>query len=230
MHCSLSCNGFVPPDWFKTVYNLTQVSLSVYCALFGLPVVCKFAQHPFGANLPMERDAPLNKALHYCICVHFLSKFLDYIDTIIIVVGKKDKQLSVLHVYHHCSISMVWGYLIHVEFAYGTVCFGAWINAVVHSIMYSYYGLTAASHNGKRLFNTSPFKPYVTTVQLTQFALCITHAVVVIMVERAIPFQLAALQFAYHCTMIVLFGQFFYENYFVNAKKRDHKSTKKKEL
>jgi elongation of very long chain fatty acids protein 4 len=85
--------------------------------------------------------------------------------------------------------------------------------------MYTYYGLTAASYNGKRLFNTNPFKPYVTSVQLTQFCLCITHALVVIALEKAIPFELAALQFGYHCTMIALFGQFFYQTYFVDAKK-----------
>jgi len=218
-------SGFAPPDWFKSVYNLAQVSLSVYCAIFGFPVVWSFIAHPFGVNLSMSADEPLNKALHYCICVHFLSKFLDYVDTTLIIIGKKDKQLSVLHVYHHCSISMVWGYLIHINMAFGTVCFGAWINAVVHSIMYTYYGLTAASYNGKRLFNTNPFKPYVTSVQLTQFCLCITHALVVIAMENAIPFELAALQFGYHCTMIALFGQFFYQTYFVDAKK--DKSKKK---
>lgn len=231
------------------------MSLSVYCAIFGFPVVWSFLAHPFGVNLSMSADEPLNKALHYCICVHFLSKFLDYVDTTLIVIGenhsydprvapryppllsrsrglftrcgsgKKDKQLSVLHVYHHCSISMVWGYLIHINMAFGTVCFGAWINAVVHSIMYTYYGLTAASYNGKRLFNTNPFKRYVTSVQLTQFCLCITHALVVIALEKAIPFELAALQFGYHCTMIALFGQFFYQTYFVDVKK--DKSKKK---
>jgi elongation of very long chain fatty acids protein 4 len=221
----ISPNGFAPPDWFKSVYNLAQVSLSVYCGIFGIPVIFDFITHPFGVNLPMQPSAPLNKALHYCICVHFLSKFLDYVDTFLIIIGKKDKQLSVLHVYHHCSISMVWGYLIFNNYAFGTVCFGAWINAVVHSIMYSYYGLTAASVNGRRLFNTKPFKPYVTSIQLTQFFLCITHAIVVIIAEKAIPFGLAALQFGYHCTMIALFGQFFYENYYVNKSSSKNKSS-----
>jgi len=211
--------GFAPPDWFKSVYNLAQVSLSVYCAFFGAPVIFSFLSHPFGVNLPMEASAEVNTALHYCICVHFLSKFLDYVDTILILIGKKDKQLSVLHVYHHCSISMVWGYLIHTGFAFGTVCFGAWINAVVHSVMYTYYGLTAASVNGKRVFNTKPFKPYVTSVQLTQFCMCITHALVVLALEQNIPSRLAWLQFGYHCTMIALFGQFFYRTYYVDAKK-----------
>mmetsp|Transcript_39313 Transcript_39313/g.79412 ORF Transcript_39313/g.79412 Transcript_39313/m.79412 type:complete len:339 (-) Transcript_39313:198-1214(-) len=206
--------GYAPPDWFKLVYNTAQVSLSLYCAIFGLPVVSDFFKHPFGVNMPMNEDAAVNNALHYCICVHFLSKFLDYVDTFLIIIGKKDKQLSVLHVYHHCSISMVWGYLINTNYAFGTVCFGAWINAVVHSIMYTYYGLTAS-----RIVNTKPFKPYVTSVQLTQFCLCITHAIMVITLEKAIPRELAALQFGYHCTMIALFGHFFYQSYVVDAKK-----------
>ena len=99
-----------------------KVALSVYTALFGMPVVFDMIFNPFGVYLPLSADAPVNKALHYCICVHFLSKFLDYVDTLLIIIGKKDKQLSVLHVYHHCSISMVWGYLINIPIAYGTIC------------------------------------------------------------------------------------------------------------
>ena len=173
-------DGWAPPDWFKQTYNLVQVSLSVYTALFGMPVVFDMLKHPFGVGLSLSSSDPVNKALHYCVCIHFLSKFLDYVDTILIIIGKKDRQLSVLHVYHHCSISMVWGYLIDYPIAYGTICFGAWINAVVHSIMYTYYGLTAAR------FNTKPFKQAVTTVQLTQFCLCIAHAITVLVISNEV--------------------------------------------
>merc|ERR1711988_945002 len=121
---------------------------------------------------------------------------------------------SVLHVYHHCSISMVWGYLINIPIAYGTICFGAWINAIVHSIMYLYYGLTAAR------FNTAPFKQAVTSVQLTQFCMCIAHAVTVVVVPNEVPHNLAMLQFGYHCTMITLFGQFYYASYIAPAQKK----------
>ena len=69
-------------------FSCAQVSLSVYCAIFGFPVVCDFVAHPFGVNLSMSEGDPTNKALHYCICVHFLSKFLDYVDTFLIIIGK----------------------------------------------------------------------------------------------------------------------------------------------
>ena len=37
----------------------------------------------------------------------FLSKILDFFDTFFIILGKKWKQLSFLHVYHHLTIFAV---------------------------------------------------------------------------------------------------------------------------
>lgn len=37
----------------------------------------------------------------------YLSKILDFFDTIFIILGKKWKQLSFLHVYHHLTIFSV---------------------------------------------------------------------------------------------------------------------------
>lgn len=37
----------------------------------------------------------------------YLSKILDFFDTIFIILGKKWNQLSVLHVYHHLTIFFV---------------------------------------------------------------------------------------------------------------------------
>lgn len=46
----------------------------------------------------------VTKEHEYYIFVHYLSKFLDLFDTIFIVLKKKDRQLSFLHVYHHATI------------------------------------------------------------------------------------------------------------------------------
>lgn len=39
--------------------------------------------------------------------IFYLSKVLDFCDTFFIVMGKKWKQLSVLHVYHHVTVFFV---------------------------------------------------------------------------------------------------------------------------
>lgn len=189
--------------------------------VIGLPVVFDMISHPFGINLAMN-----SKALHHCICAHFLSKFLDYLDTFFIVIEKADKRLSVLHVYHHWSISMVWGYLIDTGFANGTVCYGAWINAVIHTIMYAYYGFSAAQYpSGKKIFDTRPVRVWVTRCQLVQFVTCLVHAIMALQLEKNVPAGLCYLQFGYHCTMIALFGQFYMSSY--GGKKSKDKESKK---
>jgi elongation of very long chain fatty acids protein 4 len=38
----------------------------------------------------------------------YISKILDFVDTIVIVLGKKWSQLSFLHVYHHATIFLMY--------------------------------------------------------------------------------------------------------------------------
>ena len=40
--------------------------------------------------------------------VFYMSKILDFVDTVIIIVRRKWRQLSFLHVFHHVSIFLVW--------------------------------------------------------------------------------------------------------------------------
>ena len=54
-------DGWAPPDWFKQLYNLAQVALSIYTALFGVPVVFDMIQKPFGVGLSLDPAAPANK-------------------------------------------------------------------------------------------------------------------------------------------------------------------------
>ena len=42
-------------------------------------------------------------------------------------------------------------------------------------------------------------------------------AVTVLLVPNSVPTNLAVLQFGYHITMIILFGQFYYKTYYVPA-------------
>merc|ERR1719421_747115 len=77
---------------------------------------------------------------------------MDWFDTLWITLKKNRKQMSFLHVYHHATISMVWGYLLWAGVGSGTVRYGAWINSLTHVIMYSHYlwtsfGISIGSRN-----------------------------------------------------------------------------------
>ena len=71
---------------------------------------------------------------------------------------------------------IVWGWVHNTwptaaEGGSAAYAYGAWINSCVHVVMYGYYGLTAMN-----IRPPAPLKKAVTTVQLTQFATCIVHA------------------------------------------------------
>ena len=60
--------------------------------------------------------------------------------------GKKSDQLSFLHLWHHSTIVVVWGWVVNTwptENSSAAYAYGAWINSCIHVIMYAYYGLTA---------------------------------------------------------------------------------------
>lgn len=180
------------------VYNLSQVGFNMYIVygLLGLP---KFP-NIFGIN------SSYSSTLEHFVYLHYLSKYLDFLDTFFIILRKKEGQLSFLHVYHHATIGMIWGGLLYVGHGNGTAAFGCLINSVIHTIMYSHYFWTALGYK-------NPYKKLITQAQLTQFYLCILHSVCVLMYETVYPPKIAWVQYIYHIQMIVLFMNFYSKSY-----------------
>lgn len=91
-----------------------QVLLNVYM-IWGLWVVPQAGYNLFGIN------AKYTSRIEYFVYIHYLSKFLDFLDTAFIILRGKDRQqLSFLHVYHHASIGMIWGTLLYIGHGNGT--------------------------------------------------------------------------------------------------------------
>ncbi len=109
------------------------------------------------------------------------------------------RQLSFLHLFHHSSILVVWGYLLQSGHANGTAYFGAAINSFVHTVMYAHYLYTATGR-------VNPFKAAVTQLQMGQFWLCLLHAGSVVLWERVLPSTLGYLQVGGHVWCVVMCG------------------------
>ncbi|EKX45910.1 hypothetical protein GUITHDRAFT_108361 [Guillardia theta CCMP2712] len=181
------------------VYNLAQVILNVYM-IWGL-VSLSTPTNIFGINKQYTAQ------LEYFVFVHYMSKFLDFFDTLFIILrGKEKQQLTFLHVYHHASIGMIWGAMLYIGHGNGTAAFGCLINSIIHCIMYSHYFWTSMGY-------TNPFKKFITQAQLIQFAMCIIHACLVLAFETILPRHLAWAQFVYHIQMLMLFGHFYRKSY-----------------
>jgi len=184
------------------LYNWTQVIVSVTMTyqlgkLIALPNIFGL-QHEWSAHA------------EYWIFIHYLSKSLDFFDTVFICLKKKDRQFSFLHVYHHATIGGIWGWLLQVGYGNGTAFYGAWINSLVHSVMYFHYGWTALGLD-------NPFKSMITKFQIAQFYSCIAHSVFVFIWDRYPnghwPIGVILVQTFYHFTMIILFTGFFQATY-----------------
>ncbi|KNC80038.1 hypothetical protein SARC_07584 [Sphaeroforma arctica JP610] len=108
--------------------------------------------------LVCDPDLKLQNSMDKFIYVFYLSKFWEYIDTLFLILGKK--QVIGLHWFHHLiTPSICW-----VAYQYPGAC--AWMgplsNAFVHVCMYTYYTLTYFSM-------PRTFGKYITQIQITQF-------------------------------------------------------------
>jgi hypothetical protein len=57
--------------------------------------------------LPCNNFNQEKPPIAFVLYIFYLSKILDFLDTVFIILEKRWKQLSFLHVYHHTSIFLV---------------------------------------------------------------------------------------------------------------------------
>ncbi|XP_026032706.1 elongation of very long chain fatty acids protein 4-like [Astatotilapia calliptera] len=102
---------------------------------------------------------------------YFISKGIEYLDTVFFILRKKFNQVTFLHVYHHCSMFTLWW--IGIKWvAGGQSFFGAHMNAMIHVLMYLYYGLASC---GPKIQKYLWWKKYLTIIQMIQFHVTIGH-------------------------------------------------------
>jgi elongation of very long chain fatty acids protein 4 len=179
-------------NYVVIAYNVVQIAVCGWM-VWGLAPVLTAGKLPW-FGLGLEYSAEIEKF----VFVHFLTKMLDWFDTLFMLV--EGKEVSFLHVFHHATIGVVWGYLLSIGHGNGTAAYGAWINSVTHVIMYTHYLVTALGFN-------NPLKAQVTQFQLAQFMSCIVHALLVLTREDAgCPHVFGLFQISYHITMLLLFG------------------------
>jgi len=197
------------------VYNVAQVTVCAYMThgLFWSIVEATGFVNVAGVSVPniFALRTPIVQAHQKFIFVHYLSKYLDFFDTVFIVLRKKKTQLSFLHVYHHATIGAIWGFLLYTGYGAGTAMFGALLNSFVHVLMYSHFFVTSWGIK-------NPFKKLLTAIQITQFYMCILHAVLGLLFETVMPLPMCLLQFLYQISMVVLFSNFFVKTFNSKAK------------
>eukprot|EP01066_Platyproteum_vivax_P015491 Platyproteum_vivax@DN6842_c0_g1_i2.p1 len=187
---------------FVVAYNLVQVGLCAWmvytCVLEAYNKNYVWSCNPFRIREP---------GMARIVWIFYLSKVLDYLDTVFIVVRGKWRQLSFLHVYHHFSVMLI--YWINLNGGYdGDVYYTVVLNGGIHVVMYTYYLL--------RVCNVPvpmPLKALVTRAQMLQFVLMNVQGVYVLYFDCQYPARIVYMYLVYVFSLLLLFQNFASKTY-----------------
>ncbi|GAB0090387.1 Elongation of very long chain fatty acids protein [Sergentomyia squamirostris] len=144
-----------------------------------------------------------------------MSKVIELVDTVFFVLRKKQKQVSVLHVYHHAStLFLCWLAVKYV--GTGMALFSIILNAFVHVLMYSYYFLSIFQRLQHRL---RPIKPYITVIQMVQFSMILVQICITVIYDCTLPKAILAMYFPNVIVIFYMFYKFFKRTYVPESNK-----------
>ncbi|KAK3911077.1 Elongation of very long chain fatty acids protein 1 [Frankliniella fusca] len=130
-------------------------------------------------------DSPLGMKMLTFAWLTTWIKLIEYVETIVFVLRKKDRQISFLHLYHHVSTLWVsWG--VTKFQGGGSITFPIIPNCIVHIVMYTYYLLTINKNPRVQNF-LKKIKPYITIMQMVQFCIIIFMIAQVLLPDCSIP-------------------------------------------
>ena len=196
-------------EGYMLVYNFYQT-------VFNIWAVAGFVQEIIRRGLPFAgthyKPGREEARLGFLIYAHYQNKFIELLDTVFMVVRKKNDQVSFLHVWHHTIMSWSWLAVLWTNPG-GDAYFGSMLNSFIHVVMYSYYLLSA-------LKLPCPWKKYVTILQLGQFSVIFVQGWYAIYLGST-PTWLTLLQQFVMVNMLVLFGKFYMQSYSLPRNKKN---------
>ncbi|XP_067937729.1 very long chain fatty acid elongase 4-like [Watersipora subatra] len=202
------------------IYNAFLVILNLYIFLelvicstrAGYSYTCQKVVYSYEDN-----EYRIAKALWW----YYISKCIEFMDTIFFILRKKNNQVSFLHVYHHATMFPLWW--IGVKWvAGGCSFFGAQMNSFVHVVMYTYYGLSAL---GPAVQKYLWWKRYLTKLQLVQFVLGMAYALQSILLDCEFPLWMRWSLFFYSLSIMMLFLNFYYQAYMNTSRNKKSSSS-----
>eukprot|EP01038_Epipyxis_sp_PR26KG_P009592 gene9592-12919_t len=202
---------------FKFAYNMIQVMLCSYMCIEAGVRAYDAGYSIMPCNAFNHNKPPIGFILY----VFYLSKILDFLDTVFIIAEKRWKQLSFLHVYHHTSIFLFYWLNINVGYD-GDVYLTIVLNGLIHTVMYTYYFV---SLHTKDIW----WKSALTMCQMIQFVVMNSQAIYLIVSDcRQYPRNITVAYLFYIVTLLLLFAHFFVMSYIVKGK--SDRSGKKKHI
>ncbi|XP_071117833.1 very long chain fatty acid elongase 4-like [Haliotis cracherodii] len=191
-------------------YNVLLVCLSFFISyeFFGVAYQDNYAL--FGCQPVVTGNSPLAMRMTKIAWWYFFSKIIEFMDSVIFILRKKNNQLSFLHVYHHGTMPFFcW---ISARYVPGGAKFVAGgLNSAIHVMMYSYYALAAM---GPEIQKYLWWKKHITKLQIIQFSIVILHSLRGLFLRPcAFPKLVNLFVVCYTGTFLSLFANFYHTEY-----------------
>lgn len=194
------------------LHNLFCFGLSLYMCL-GIVYEAIRNKYSLWGNAYNPKQVPMARLVY----LFYASKYIEFLDTIIMILKRNARQITVLHVYHHYSISLIWWVIAH-HAPGGDAYFSAAVNSGVHVFMYFYYLVSALLRNNERARRKYLFwGRYLTQLQMTQFAINMVQAWYDLKINAPYPRFLFQILFYYMISLLVLFANFYFHKYVSSA-------------
>lgn len=175
-------------------YNISNSLINLY-------VVAGLSKYIY--KMTYDVHIPADDEFKHYIYIHFLCKYLDFADTIIMILKQNWNQVHFLQLFHHSTIGIIWHWLYYTAPMTTTAWgFGALANSFIHFLMYLHYFVTSF---GIR----NPFKSIMTSLQMTQFVICLGQSFVGIFYIPEL-FYPAFVQIFYMSSMLSMFYVYVY--------------------
>lgn len=190
-------------------YNLLLVAINTYLFVGSL-FSFRFGLDFWGCGVALTTKKR-NEMLYYGH-LFFHTRYLEFFDTFFFILRKKNSQISFLHVFHHGIVPT----LMYIGLKFYPLPFNALLpttNMFVHIIMYAYYGLATF---GPEMQKYLWWKKYLTTLQISQFALLLIHCSQPLILrgpECKFPTVLVAINTSIGLTFLSLFVSFYRQTY-----------------
>ena len=205
----------------KFFYNFCQIFLCAYMTIESFLLMFRNNYNPyfipiFGKEYCNIFDTS-NPKIAELLWLFYVSKMLDFIDTFLIIVNGKVNQFTFLHIYHHCTIYSIYWLNVNVNYD-GDIYFTILFNALIHSIMYTYYLISMHNSDSKKRGGGTGiiiwWKKYLTTMQLCQFIAMMSQGGLILFYGcKVSPPRVTMLYVGYIFTLFILFLKFYFRSY-----------------
>lgn len=187
------------------VYNFVLVGYYAYFLLGGAYFLYRLGLSTFCDSTLDSRKNPLVANFYFHGYVMYVIRFIELVDTVFLVLSKKFRMITPLHVFHHSIVPIFGWFGFRSERSAYLSAFMA-VNSFIHIIMYTYYAVAALGPEYQKYLW---WKRYLTFMQITQFFV----AAIYTMFMYSIGCTTSKFVFICSCFLLVLFFFWFIKFY-----------------